>query len=127
LVGLRDKQYSKAWAKSDLRRCHFLLDFGRSSAVKPVRCGVVALGVLEALAGPAKADWVFATLDVPGATDTLAYGIKASGQIAGEYWDAASKSRGFLFDNGNFSSLDVLGSNKTAAVAINDSGPIVGN
>ena len=38
----------------------------------------------------------FATLDVPGATDTGIYGINNRGDLVGTYWDASGRAHGFL-------------------------------
>src|SRR6516162_2673138 len=39
----------------------------------------------------------YATLDAPGATQTRASGINASGLIVGDYFDGASQGHGFLY------------------------------
>ena len=64
----------------------------------------------------------YATLTVPGATNTKAYGINDSGQIVGSY-----DGHGFLLDHGSYTTLDVPGSVETCAYGINSSGQIVGN
>jgi uncharacterized membrane protein len=38
----------------------------------------------------------FTTIDVPGATDTCAFGINAPGRIVGSYVDGAGKEHGFV-------------------------------
>jgi uncharacterized membrane protein len=77
----------------------------------------------------------YTTLDVPGATFTVARGINDSGQIVGVYGDdpadiyyddAGPGYHGFLPDNGNYTTLDVPGSAGTRAYGINASGQIVG-
>jgi probable HAF family extracellular repeat protein len=62
---------------------------------------------------------------VPGAVHTWAYGINTSGQLVGSYTDA-SRSLGFLFDQGSYTTLDVPGSTSTSAYGINDSGVVAG-
>jgi hypothetical protein len=70
----------------------------------------------------------YTTLQVPGATETVAYGINDStGQIVGYYSDPAGNFHGFLFDQGSYSTLDVPGSKWTYANGINASGQIVGS
>jgi probable HAF family extracellular repeat protein len=46
------------------------------------------------------------TLDPPGATSSIAYGINDLGQVVGTYTDAAGE-RGFLWTHGRFNILDV--------------------
>ena len=109
--------------------------------MKRYLCGLVALGFLQGVAGPLKAQptYSFTTLDVPGSSSwigTYANGINASGQIVGSVYTDAGY--GFLLDNGSYTTLDVPGSihpqqfNEndgslgTQAYGINDSGQIVG-
>ncbi len=65
-------------------------------------------------------------IEVPGARETLAYGINNSGQIVGEYYDAAGGRHGFLLSDGSYTTLDVPGARVTIAHGINDTGQIVG-
>ena len=67
----------------------------------------------------------FTTIDVPGASDTVAYGINGSGQIVGRFWDGA-RGHGYLLSGGTFTTIDVLGASGTLASGINDFGQIVG-
>jgi probable HAF family extracellular repeat protein len=85
--------------------------------MKPLLCGLVALGLLAA-AGQAKADHLFTTIDVPGSTSTTLAGINNLGQIVG-----TSSAGSFLLSAGNFTTLNVPGTPS----GINDSGQIVGN
>lgn len=70
----------------------------------------------------------FKTLDVPKASQgTLAYGINASGQIAGVFNDA-SGSHGFVYNGQDFAVLDAPDAlHGTFAYGINDVGHVVGN
>jgi uncharacterized membrane protein len=75
----------------------------------------------------------YTTLDVPGATNTIAYGINDSGQIVGYYPDPTygfPVSHGFLFDQGSYTLLtvpDLSGSTAgTFPTGINAMGQIVG-
>jgi probable HAF family extracellular repeat protein len=84
--------------------------------MKRYLCGLVALGLLQGVAGQVKAQptYSFRTFDVPGASRppdcATASGINDSGQIVGAY-EATSYTRGgFLFDNGIYSMLAVPGS-----------------
>jgi uncharacterized membrane protein len=94
--------------------------------MKHLFCGLMALGLLVALAGDAKAQptYSFTTFDVPGSfirNSTFAKGINSSGQIVGAY-----DGHGFLLDQGHYTTLDVPGSTWTEAYGINASGQIVG-
>ncbi len=78
--------------------------------------------------------FTFASVDVPGATNTIATGINARGTIVGIYYDSAGNEHGFLLKNGNFSTVDVPGSLvgvsgtlQTEANGINAVGAIVGD
>src|SRR6266849_8026841 len=87
--------------------------------------GLVALGLLLGVAGQAKAQYIFTTLDVPGSTLTRALDINASGQIVGRY-DTGATAHGYLLSGGSYTTIDVPGSTFTTAHGINDSGQIVG-
>lgn len=55
------------------------------------------------------------------------FGINASGQIVGTYYDSKFKAHGFLCSGGGYVTLDdPLGVNGTVAKAINDAGVVVG-
>jgi hypothetical protein len=49
------------------------------------KCCLVALGLFLGFRGAAKADYTITTFDVPGAVETLPYGINDTGQIVGYY------------------------------------------
>src|SRR5438132_1289828 len=71
---------------------------------------------------PAKgASFTFTTIDVPGALETLAYGINDAGQIVGK-----SLGQGFLKDGANFITFNVPGAGTTQAYGINNAGQVVG-
>jgi probable HAF family extracellular repeat protein len=85
----------------------------------------------DELSGPT---FTFTSIDVPGASNTLATGINARGAIVGIYYDSAGNEHGFLLKNGNFSTVDVPGSMvgvsgtlQTEANGINALGDIVGD
>ncbi len=63
-------------------------------------------------------------LTVPGAGETRASSINASGQVTGSY-DLGS--HGFVYSGGMFTTLDVPGANSTFATSINDSGQVTGS
>jgi probable HAF family extracellular repeat protein len=88
---------------------------------------VVALGLFVGVTGHARADYIFTTLDVPGSTQTTAYGINSAGQVVGDYLDARGFRHGFLLTNGSYTTLDVQGPGYTQALGLNNVGQIVGS
>jgi len=68
----------------------------------------------------------FATIDVPGAIDTQAFGINKCGQIVGISTDGTFTRRGFLLSDNTFTTITVPGASTTLAHGINDAGQIVG-
>jgi uncharacterized membrane protein len=68
----------------------------------------------------------FTTIDVPGATGTLAIDINAEGVIVGRY-SMAGQTHGFLLTPaGEVMTIDFPGANFTVAGSINDRGDVVG-
>jgi len=67
------------------------------------------------------------TIDVPGASDTLATGINDAGQIVGSFADGTG-THAFLrsADGSSFATIDVPGARDTYGAGINDAGRIVG-
>jgi uncharacterized membrane protein len=71
------------------------------------------------------------TLDFPGASDTVPFGINESGTIAGE-WDLVAADgtllayHGFVWNRGVFTQVDYPGSADTAVTGINARGDLVG-
>jgi uncharacterized membrane protein len=71
---------------------------------------------------------VFTAFAVPGATDTLAYGVNDGGSVVGYYYTSPIDiQQGFLDEGGMFSTISVPGSYFTFAEGINDRGQIVGD
>jgi hypothetical protein len=68
----------------------------------------------------------FATIDVPGATDTFAYGLNNSGEQVGYNVDQQSGIHGFVLRSKNFTTVDVPGSLGTLVTNINERGDLVG-
>ena len=87
---------------------------------------LMGLSLLVGVAAQAKADYLFATLDVPGSTLTEAFGINGAGQIVGTYFDVAGTAHGFLLGGGSYTTLDMPGSTRIDAFGINNLGQIVG-
>jgi uncharacterized membrane protein len=68
----------------------------------------------------------FTTIDVPGATGTLALDINSQGMVVGRYGSGGT-SHGFLYSpTGEIVTIDFPGSSFTVAASINDRGDIVG-
>ena len=72
------------------------------------------------------ADYRFVKIDFPNATQTLANGINARGDIVGRYSDVEGVFHGFLLRKGVFSTIDFPGASLTAAFALNARGDIAG-
>jgi hypothetical protein len=88
--------------------------------------GIAAFGLLIPLPGPARAQYDYTTLDVPGAILTVAIAINDAGQIVGRY-TVGGGDHGFLLDvDGSYTTLDVPGVTGTQAWGINDNGQVVG-
>jgi len=74
---------------------------------------------------------VLTTLDFPGASDTVAYGINEFGTVVGA-WDLYDSDgnfiaeHGFTWKKGSFSQVDYPGSADTFVGGINDFGALVG-
>ena len=74
---------------------------------------------------------VLTTLDFPGASETLPFGINESGTVVG-YWDLLDAGgnllayHGFIWNNGAFTQVDFPGSVDTAVLGINAHGEWVG-
>jgi uncharacterized membrane protein len=77
----------------------------------------------------------FTLIDVPGATETHAFGVNPLGEIVGFYFDSSFFEHGFLLSNGTFTTIDAPAAllppppsnNGTAATGINSQGEIVGS
>jgi uncharacterized membrane protein len=76
----------------------------------------------------------FATVDVPGASSTIAFAITAAGDIVGDYSTTVGPCttvpdagcHGFLLSKGTFTTIDVPGAFGTTARGISPEGTIVG-
>src|SRR4051794_19255223 len=88
---------------------------------------LAALVLLPILGGQSRADYIFTTIDVPGAGGTSITGINNSGQMSGTYTDPRSgTAHGFLLSGGVFTPIDAPGATSTSLSGINASGQIVG-
>jgi probable HAF family extracellular repeat protein len=69
----------------------------------------------------------FIPFDVPGSSQTAAWDVNASGEVAGVYRDAASGSfHGFVWSALQFERISVPGATATRAFGINSQGTVVG-
>ena len=62
-----------------------------------------------------------------GGSESFAYGINDSGQVAGEAVTVAGAAHAFLYSNGTMTDLGTLGGSYSVASGINDGGTIVGS
>jgi uncharacterized membrane protein len=65
-------------------------------------------------------------IDFPGAAGTLAWDISDRGQIVGFYDSKGVAPRGFIWDNGKFTSVIIPGALSTVVFGINSAGNVVG-
>jgi len=77
------------------------------------------------LASRAETGFQYTTLQVPGATYTVAYGVNNNGDIVGSFVLNGVQS-GFLYSGGAFQTIACPGVGYTIAQGINDNGVIVG-
>ena len=94
----------------------------RYSALYVVVLSFVLGVAAKALAG----DPTFTTIDFPGARMTSPVDVNATGEIVGEYTNAAGTNHGFLLSRRAFTSIDFPGAVLTTALGINPRGDIVG-
>src|SRR5215471_3664116 len=89
--------------------------------MKRFLCGLLVTGLFAGGAGPAKADYIFTTLE-----GLLASGINDAGQVVGSY---DFPQGGFLYSGGNYTPIKVPTSSalsNTIVSGINNAGQIVG-
>jgi uncharacterized membrane protein len=90
----------------------------------------LALALLALSAAACRAEYVFTTLDVPGATSTTISGVSPDGRyVAGSYTDAGGIfQHAFVWDGTTFTTLNYPGTMSTyAARGVNSAGDVVGN
>ena len=80
---------------------------------------------LDAAAARSAPTYSYETIAHPNATATTAWGINASGDVVGDFVDAAGRRHGFLLHSGEFTTLDIAGG-LTSARGISPGGDIVG-
>jgi uncharacterized membrane protein len=91
------------------------------------RVYLLALGVALCATSNLLADGpAFTQIDFPGAAGTQAWGITASGDIAGAYVSVDNSTHGFLRTRGEFISIDFPGAAYTYVNGISPRGDIVG-
>lgn len=93
-------------------------------AVHAMLAGVLAIGA----SASANADYVFTTIDYPGAVFTDVRGLNNAGAIVGYASLDGTNNFGFLYSGGTFTPLPPApGGLQTGAHGINDSGVIIGS
>lgn len=76
---------------------------------------------------PKPVDVIFTTIDVPGASYTILWGVNNNGSMLGSYGqDTAQDAHGFTLTSGTLTSFDYPGQDFTVPTGINDSNLIVG-
>jgi probable HAF family extracellular repeat protein len=81
-----------------------------------------AMGLLVATPGAARAQYVFAPIDVPGAAATYANG-NTTHEIVGEFDDQDGNTHGFVLSKGGFTPFDAPGADGYTSInGINDQG-----
>src|SRR5882724_9539698 len=68
----------------------------------------------------------FTTIDFPGATQTLAWGINTRGDIVGNYVNADKSDHGFMLSGGQYTTIDFPGATSTEAYTISARGDVGG-
>ena len=83
---------------------------------------------LLGFASPARAQYSFTDVDVPGAIWTAPSKINDAGEIVGQYLDPSNHRHGFLFSGGTYTTIDCPApyTAQAGAFGINNSGQIVG-
>src|SRR5690349_12610164 len=75
----------------------------------------------------AQAAYTITDLGTLGGNDSFAYGVNASGQVAGSSFKNGSFDHAFLYSGGTMHDLGVLpGTNTSSAASINAGGQVVG-
>jgi hypothetical protein len=83
--------------------------------------------IVERAQSASEKTFSYTSIDVPGAVFTGGSGINPHGDIVGTYRDAAGRSHGYVFRDGEFTRIDFPGSVFTEAKGINPGGEIVGD
>ena len=95
----------------------------RSRSTVAAAIALLAMGLRAGADDPA---FVFTSIDVPGAIQTVAFGINARGEVVGFHRDASNRQHGFLLGRGGFRSVDFPGAILTDARGISPNGEVVG-
>jgi probable HAF family extracellular repeat protein len=96
------------------------------TSMRRIFCGLAVSTLLLSAGAAFAANYRFTSIDFPNATQTLAYGVNASGQVVGAYTDAKGKGHGFLKVGNDYTPIDYLGAIETDAYGTNTSGQVVG-
>ncbi|MEN1678810.1 MAG: hypothetical protein AAGJ46_04415 [Planctomycetota bacterium] len=81
---------------------------------------------------PLRTNYSFSPIQVPGAADSVAYGVNDHGLVVGEFGNVSFAApfvvgnKGFAYDGREFRTIEFPGSVFTRAIGVNNSGEIVG-
>src|SRR5215510_5756541 len=97
--------------------------------MKWIFSGLAALSLSWGVAGPARSEYLFTTIDPPGSSEASATGINSAGQIVGQYGFVFGRDIGYLMSGGNYTPIDPPSASvgPSGATGINSSGLIVGS
>lgn len=87
-----------------------------------VAAAAPALALMPAAASASAAPGLYTTIDVPGATTTLAVGVNDRGVVSGVYADSSGNEHGYLDRDGTFTTIDVPGAADTVLTVVTTSG-----
>jgi probable HAF family extracellular repeat protein len=88
---------------------------------------IIFATLVTAICGRAALAGTFTKIDMPGAGETVPFGINTAGDIVGYYAvTMESQFQGFLYRNGIFTTINVPGATSTLVYGINDLGQMVG-
>lgn len=100
------------------------MNIGRMGSSRVILLATVVLAFTGAAVGQ---QFNYATISIPGSTETLVYGINDFGAVAGYYYADNNKvEHGFMRAAGKITNLDYPEAKITACYAINNSGEVVG-
>jgi probable HAF family extracellular repeat protein len=92
----------------------------------PFRKAVLSLAVLLLASAPlALAQGTYTQIDVPGGFDTTVQAVNSAGDLAGWYQDASASIKGFLLQNGAYTTINVQAAYTSQVVGMNDSDQLV--
>src|SRR5262245_15173536 len=95
--------------------------------MKWIFSGLAALSLSLGVAGLARSEYLFTTIDPPGSSEASAVGINSAGEIVGQYGFVFGRDIGYLLSAGNYTPIDPPSSTgNSGATGVNNAGQIVG-